>query len=39
MADERTRLMRFTAVHRLWHLGLVVILYAPVGHRHRLDVF
>lgn len=25
MAEERNRLMRFTAVHRLWHFGLVLI--------------
>jgi cytochrome b subunit of formate dehydrogenase len=24
MADERTRLKRFTPVHRLWHLGLIL---------------
>lgn len=25
MADERTRLIRFTAAHRLWHLGLILV--------------
>lgn len=25
MADQRTRLKRFTPVHRLWHLGLILL--------------